>query len=89
MNRLSTPWTVTPVALHIGRIEAAQVLRCGLFIGVFLLIWISLEPFHNLGDATTIDVASGRGPTYARSRFSPCSRWPWWCAATPRRSARS
>ena len=41
------------------------MLRCALFIGVFLLIWISLEPFHNLGDATTIDVASGRGPTYA------------------------
>lgn len=65
MNRLSTPWIETPIALHIGGIQAAQVLRCALFIGVFLLIWISLEPFHDLGDATTIDVASGRGPTYA------------------------
>ena len=37
---------MTPVALHLGRIQAAQVLRGALFIGVFLLVWISLEPFQ-------------------------------------------
>lgn len=65
MNRLSSSWIETPAALHLGRIPATQVLRGALFIGAFLLAFISLEPFHNLGDATTIDVASGRGPTYA------------------------
>ena len=65
MNRLSSLWIDSPIAFHLGRIQAAQMLRGALFIGVFLLIWISLEPFRNLGDATTIDVAAGRGPTYA------------------------
>lgn len=41
------------------------MLRGALFIAVFLLVWISLEPFPYLGDATTIDVAAGRGLTYA------------------------
>ena len=69
MNRLSSLRIAAPIAWHLGRIQAAQVLRGALFIGVFLLIWISLEPFGNLGDATTIDVAAGRGVTYALFGF--------------------
>ena len=65
MNRLSSLRIAAPVALHLGRIQASQMLRGALFIAVFLLIWISLEPFGNLGDATKIDVAAGRGLTYA------------------------
>jgi O-antigen ligase len=62
---LPSLWIASPIAFHLERIQAAQMLRGALFIVVFLLVWISLDPFPNLGDATTIDVAAGRGLTYA------------------------
>lgn len=65
MNRLSIHWIASPIAFHLARIQAAQLLRGAVFIGALLLVWISIEPFANLGDATTIDVAAGRGSTYA------------------------
>ena len=65
MNRLSSLRIASPIAFHLGRIQAAQLLRGAVFIGAFLLVWISLEPFGNLADATKIDVAAGRGLTYA------------------------
>ena len=65
MNRLSSPGIEAPIAHHIGRVQVAQVLRCALFIAVFLLIWISLQPFDDLGSAAVADAAAGRGLTYA------------------------
>ena len=63
MNRLSALWVESPVAHFAGRIQIAQILRCALFVSVFLLAWISLQPFADLGDATIVD--TGRGLTYA------------------------
>ena len=63
MNRLSALWIESPIALYVGRIQVAQILRFALFVAVFLLAWISLQPFADLGDATIVD--TGRGLTYA------------------------
>lgn len=63
MNRLFDLWIESPVARYVGRIEVAYILRGALFITVFLLAWITLQPFPNLGDATIAD--TGRGLTYA------------------------
>ena len=41
------------------------MLRFALFIGVFLLIWISLQPFADLGDPPPSMSRTGRGLTYA------------------------
>lgn len=65
MNRLSSLLAETPIALHVGRIPVLQVVRGALFIGVLLLVWISLQPFADLGNPTIGDAATGRGTTYA------------------------
>ncbi|MDP1582333.1 MAG: O-antigen ligase [Bradyrhizobium sp.] len=65
MNRLSSLLVETPIALHVGRIPVVQVVRGALFIGVLLLVWISLQPFADLGNPTIGDAATGRGLTYA------------------------
>ena len=67
MNRLFDLWIESPVAHYVGRIEVTYILRGALFIAVFLLAWISLQPFPNLGDATIAD--TGRGLTYALFGF--------------------
>lgn len=69
MNRLSSPGIEAPIAHFVGRVEVVQVLRCALFIAVFLLIWISLQPFADLGSETIVDAAAGRGLTYALFGF--------------------
>jgi len=69
VNRVSNPLIETPIAREVGRIQVAQLLRCALFIAVMLLIWISLQPFADLGNATKVDAAAGRGPTYALFGF--------------------
>lgn len=69
MNRLSELWIESPVALYIGRIQVAHLLRGALFVAVFLLAWISLQPFADLGAAATVDAASGRALTYAAFGF--------------------
>ncbi|QWG19521.1 O-antigen ligase family protein [Bradyrhizobium sediminis] len=69
MNRLSALWIESPIGLYVGRIEIAHILRFALFIAIFLLPWISLQPFANLGDATIGDAAEGRGLTYASFGF--------------------
>lgn len=62
MNRLSALLVESPAAHLAGRIQIVQMLRCALFVATFLLIWISLQPFADLGDATVVD--TGRGLTY-------------------------
>ena len=63
MNRFSEFWTESPIAAHAGRIEVTHILRFALFMAVFLLAWISLQPFADLGNPTIVD--TGRGLTYA------------------------
>ncbi|MES2194330.1 MAG: O-antigen ligase [Pseudomonadota bacterium] len=65
MNRLSSLWVETPIALYVGRIPVMQILRGTLFIAVLLLVWISPQPFADLGNPTIGDAATGRGLTYA------------------------
>lgn len=65
MNRLSSLLVETPIALHVGRIPVVRVVRGALFIGVLLSVWISLQPFADLGNPTMGDAATGRGTTYA------------------------
>lgn len=65
MNRLFDLWIESPVAHYVGRIEVAYILRGALFVAVFLLAWITLQPFANLADATIAEAAAGRGLTYA------------------------
>ncbi|MGB5080252.1 MAG: hypothetical protein WBO23_05880, partial [Burkholderiales bacterium] len=67
MNRLFDLWIESPVAHYVGRIQVAYILRGALFVTVFLLAWITLQPFPNLGDATIAD--TGRGLTYALFGF--------------------
>lgn len=62
-------WIDSPVALYLSRIQVAHLLRGALFIAVFLLAWITLQPFPGLGDATAGDAAGGRGLTYASFGF--------------------
>ncbi len=69
MNRLSSLGVETPIALHVGRIPVVQILRGALFISVLLLVWISLQPFADLGNPTAGDGATGRGTTYALFGF--------------------
>jgi TRAP-type uncharacterized transport system fused permease subunit len=69
VNRLSSLWVESPVALHVGRIPVLQILRGALFISVLLLVWISLQPFADLGNPPAGDGATGRGTTYALFGF--------------------
>lgn len=69
MSRLSSLLVATPIALHVGRIPVIQVLRGTLFMSVLLLVWISLQPFADLGNPTMGDAATGRGLTYALFGF--------------------
>ena len=69
MSRLSSLLVATPIALHVGRIPVMQLLRGGLFMAVLLLVWISLQPFADLGNPTMGDAATGRGLTYALFGF--------------------
>ncbi|MDO9561782.1 MAG: O-antigen ligase [Bradyrhizobium sp.] len=66
---MSSLRAATPIALHVGRIPVVQVLRGALFMSVLLLVWISLQPFADLGNPTIGDAATGRGLTYALFGF--------------------
>ena len=69
MNRLSSLWVETPIALYVGRIPVVQILRGALFIAVLLLIWISLQPFADLGNADGGRWRHRTRPTYALFAF--------------------
>jgi O-antigen ligase len=65
VNRLFNLWIESPVSVLLGRVQVAHIVRGALFIAVFLLGWVSLQPFADLGDANAVDAAVGRGLTYA------------------------
>src|SRR5258708_6687200 len=44
VNRISEFWMESPIAAYVGRIEVTHILRFVLFMAVFLLAWISLQP---------------------------------------------
>ena len=65
MNRLSEFWIESPFPVLLGRVQVAHILRFAVFVSVFLVIWISLQPFPDLHDANVAEASSGRGLTYA------------------------
>jgi O-antigen ligase len=57
---------VNAVAGEIRRQQVIDIVRAATFIGIVLLVWISLRPFEDLGNAEIGDVSTGNElPVYA------------------------
>ena len=66
MSRSITISGVNAVVGEVQRQQVMDIVRGGAFVGAFLLAWISLHPFEDLGNMQIGDVSTGNEvPTYA------------------------
>jgi O-antigen ligase len=65
MSQFVTTSDVRAVVGDLQRRQVMDLLRGGVFISVFLVVWVSLRPFIDLGNAALKDVSTGNEtPTY-------------------------
>ena len=66
MSRFITISEVNAVVGEVQRQQVMDIVRGAIFVGAFLLAWISLHPFEDLGSMQIGDVSTGNEvPTYA------------------------
>lgn len=66
MSRFITISEVNAVVGEVQRRQVMDIVRGALFVGAFLLAWISLHPFEDLGNMQIGEVTTGNEvPTYA------------------------
>jgi O-antigen ligase len=59
LSQLVTTSEIRAVAGELRRWQVADIVRGATFVGAFLLAWVSLRPFIDLGDAQLIDSTTG------------------------------
>ncbi len=65
MSQLVTTSEVRAVVGDLQRRQVMDLVRGGTFIGILLVVWVSLRPFIDLGNAALKDVSTGNEtPTY-------------------------
>ena len=66
MSRFATISELNAVVGEVRRQQVMDIVRGGIFVGAFLLAWISLHPFEDLSNMQIGEVTSGNEiPTYA------------------------
>jgi O-antigen ligase len=59
LSQLVTTSEIRAVAGELRRWQVADIVRAATFVAAFLLAWVSLRPFIDLGDAQLIDSTTG------------------------------